>query len=61
MSVAVTLTVCMGWSTFNVREKSLIFREVSYEAFQSTSDHRVLAHEDNGGPAQRLSDFVHLS
>lgn len=47
--------------TLDMGKKTFVFREVGDQAFQSAAHHGVLAHQDDGTAAERLSDLVHLS
>ena len=46
--------------TFNMRQNSLILWELRDKAFDSTTNHGILAHQHDRLPSERMSDFVHL-
>ena len=46
--------------TLDVRKESLVFREVGDKALNGSSDHGILAHQDDGVASEGRSDFVHL-
>lgn len=50
--------------TFNMREQTLIFREVRDESFDGSSDHGIFAHQnytaDLSFSSQADADLVHL-
>jgi hypothetical protein len=46
--------------TLDVRKETLVLRGISDEALESTADHGVLAHQDNGITTESLTDLVHL-
>jgi len=46
--------------TLDVRKETLVLGGISDEALESTADHGVLAHQDNGFTTESLTDLVHL-
>lgn len=46
--------------TLDVGKQSFVFWEVGHETFDGSSDHGVLAHQDDGLTSEGGSDFVHL-
>lgn len=60
MSARRSLRAEWGNRTSDVRQKSLIFRELGDETLNGAANHRVLAHQDDRLPSERMADFVHL-
>lgn len=52
--------LCLRKRTLNVGKKSFVLWEVGNETLQGSSDHGVLAHENDSVASEGLSDFVHL-
>lgn len=46
--------------TLDVRKETLVLGGLADEALESTADHGVLAHQDNGVTTESVSDLVHL-
>ena len=46
--------------TFDVRKQTFVFRAVGEETLESSSDHGIFAHQDDGVASQVASDLVHL-
>ena len=46
--------------TFDMRKQTLVLGAIADEPLESSADHGVLSHQDNGLASKAASDLVHL-